>query len=236
MAETAKLGLPLVEGGQAQKHVTVNEALLRIDALAQPTVLSTGHVAPPEGAAEAELHLVGAGGVDEWAGRDGQFALLSNGGWDFAKPASGQRAWLATQGEPVVFDGLAWVRADGAVAQGAGTALQIGSLDHVVGTGPTSTTAAFIPDKAIVLGVTARVLVALHGPGLTGWRIGAPGDHGRYGSGYGLTAGSFAHGVTGSPLAYYGGAALVLEAEGGAFAGGTVRLCVHYLALTPPRP
>ena len=35
MAETVKLGLGRVEASQAQKHVTVNEALARIDALVQ---------------------------------------------------------------------------------------------------------------------------------------------------------------------------------------------------------
>ena len=39
MAETAKLTLPLLEAAQAQKHVTVNEALVRLDAAAHLTLL-----------------------------------------------------------------------------------------------------------------------------------------------------------------------------------------------------
>ena len=35
MAKTAQLDLPLVMPAQAQKHVTVNEALARLDAAAQ---------------------------------------------------------------------------------------------------------------------------------------------------------------------------------------------------------
>ena len=35
MARTAQLDLPLVMPAQAQKHVTVNEALARLDAAAQ---------------------------------------------------------------------------------------------------------------------------------------------------------------------------------------------------------
>ena len=35
MASTAQLALPLVAPAQAQKHVTVNEALARLDAAAQ---------------------------------------------------------------------------------------------------------------------------------------------------------------------------------------------------------
>lgn len=47
MSETARLGLPLVQGGQAQKHVTVNEAFQRIDALGQMVLASRGVVTPP---------------------------------------------------------------------------------------------------------------------------------------------------------------------------------------------
>ena len=32
MTDTSQLGLPLLEPAQAQKHVTVNEALVRLDA------------------------------------------------------------------------------------------------------------------------------------------------------------------------------------------------------------
>ena len=47
MSETSRLGLPLVQAAQAQKHVTVNEALLRIDALAQIELLGVDATAPP---------------------------------------------------------------------------------------------------------------------------------------------------------------------------------------------
>lgn len=40
MARTTQLGLPLVLPSQAQKHVTVNEALVRIDAATQLSVRS----------------------------------------------------------------------------------------------------------------------------------------------------------------------------------------------------
>ena len=54
MTETPTLRLPLIAPGQAQKHVTVNEALARIDALCQLTLRSiTGGEpqTPEEGAA-----------------------------------------------------------------------------------------------------------------------------------------------------------------------------------------
>ena len=38
MTDTKRLGLPLMDAAQAQKHVTHNEALVRLDALTHLTV------------------------------------------------------------------------------------------------------------------------------------------------------------------------------------------------------
>jgi hypothetical protein len=74
----------------------------------------------------------------------------------------------------------------------------------------------------------------LTGTGLTDWRLGTPGHAGRYGSGYGVDAGSWAKGVTNEPLAYYGDTALLVDSGVGSIEGGRVRLCVHAFILTPP--
>ncbi|MEM7525084.1 MAG: hypothetical protein AAF360_15275 [Pseudomonadota bacterium] len=100
--------------------------------------------------------------------------------------------------------------------------------------GAAVTTAIEIPDRAVVVGVTARVITAVTGAGVTGWRLGVAGSDDRYGSGIGLVADSIANGVTGSPVAYYGATPLEITAEGGAFAGGVVQLAIHYFILTPP--
>ena len=42
-----------------------------------------------------------------------------------------------------------------------------------------------------MLGVTGRVVAALAGPGLTGWRIGVAGSDSRYGSGLGMALNSY---------------------------------------------
>jgi hypothetical protein len=92
----------------------------------------------------------------------------------------------------------------------------------------------FIPDKAIVLGVTARVTVGI--TGATTWSLGVTGSPDRYGSGFGASLNAFSHGVTGSPLAYFGGSSLLLTAAGGNFTSGGVRIAAHYFDLSPPRP
>ena len=235
MAETPRFALPLLDAAQAQKHVTVNEALARTDALAAGRVEALGRTAPPAEPGEGTLWGVGAGATGAFAGQDGRVALFLNGGWTFADPWQGWALWEAASGALWRYGPGGWTPAGGAGAAspgGAATALLIAETDHAVGTGASSTTAAIIPDKAVVIGVTARVTEAIGGA--TGWQLGVTGAPDRYGSGFGTAAGSFAEGVTGQPQAYFGGTSLVLTAEGADFAGGTVRLAVHVLTVTAP--
>ena len=44
---TARLGLPLLAPSQAQKHVTHNEALLRLDGVTQLVLTEVGTEVPP---------------------------------------------------------------------------------------------------------------------------------------------------------------------------------------------
>ena len=92
-----------------------------------------------------------------------------------------------------------------------------------------------IPNQAQVIGVTGRVVSALAGPGLTGWRIGVAGSDNRYGSGLGSEVNSYLVGLSGAPVTYYAPTPLLITAEGGSFASGQIRLAVHVLCLIPPR-
>ena len=77
MTETSHLGLPLLAPAQAQKHVTVNEALTRLDAMVQLRVISTSLATPPSSAIEGDCYGVPVGAVNDWAGRDGEEIDLS---------------------------------------------------------------------------------------------------------------------------------------------------------------
>jgi hypothetical protein len=61
MTETANLGMPFIEGSQAQKHVTHNEALRILDAAVQIGVLDTALTAPPSSSAEGARYIVATG-------------------------------------------------------------------------------------------------------------------------------------------------------------------------------
>lgn len=232
MSDTPRYAMPLLDAAQAQKHVTVNEALARVDALAAGRVERRDLSAPPAGPSDGDAFIVAPGATGDWAGQEGALALFLNGGWAFVAPWEGAEFWVAAERLRVTRDGGAWVegRAAGA-AGGAATLGRVVEIDQSL-SGASTTTAAVIPDKAVVLGVTGRVIEAI--TGATSWGLGVEGGTDRYGTGYGTAAGAFARGVTGQPQAYYGATALVLTAAGGEFTGGTVRLAVHLLEVVPP--
>lgn len=236
MTDTANLGLPLIEASQAQKHVTHNEALVRLDALARLVVISRTVTQPPETVAEGAVYALPTGAVNAWSGQDGRLAIGSNGGWVFQTPGAGWRGWIADEGVSATFDGTDW-RA-GLVALGAGgsdTRMRVIEVDHVIAAGATATTALQLPQHGVVHGVTGRVIEAISGT-LTGWKVGVAGAVDRYANGVGLAANSVFVGPSGTPVTYWADTALQLTAEGGDFAAGTVRLSAHVLELAPPDP
>lgn len=233
MPDTARLSLPLLDAAQAQKHVTVNEALARADALTAGRAEALDRADPPAAPAEGTLWGVGPGATGAWAGQEGRMALFLNGGWSFADPWDGWTLWDAETRAARRHGPGGWsVAALSGSPGGAATVAQVAEIDHVLAAGASSATSAVIPDKAVVLGVTGRVVAAIGGA--SGWSLGVAGAATRYGSGFGAGTGSFARGVTGQPQAYFGDTALLLTAEGGDFTAGTVRLAVHYLAISPP--
>jgi len=233
MAETARFALPLIEAAQAQKHVTVNEALARADALAAGRVEALDRADPPPAPGEGTLWGIGTGATGAWAGQDGRMAILLNGGWMFADPWTGWALWNVETGGVWRHGPAGWAP-EGAAASpgGARTLIAVAETDHALSPGPNSATDPIIPDKAVVIGVTGRVLAPIGGA--TAWQLGVAGAPDRYGSGFATASGAFAEGVTGQPLAYFGGTALLLTALGGDFTQGTVRLAVHYIAVSAP--
>jgi hypothetical protein len=236
MSETANLRLPLVMAAQAQKHVTVNEALVRLDAVAQLRVSSRTIAAPPVSAPDGATYAVPADAGGEWAGQGGRLALRIGGGWDYVDPKAGWRGWIEDEGQPAIFDGTEWASAAVAVsAAGAALGVRVVDIDHGVGPGSESVTVPVIPSQSVVFGVTGRVLEGLGGSAAS-FRVGIGGvSPDRYGSGIGTGAGAWFRGITGSPLAYYADTPLTLTAEGGTFGGGLVRMSVHLVELGLPR-
>jgi hypothetical protein len=108
MSETPLLGLPLLEAAQAQKHVTHNEALLRLDSEIHLSALSRALATPPATPTDGDRYLVGTAATDDWAGHDGEFAFREAGSWRFAPPQAGYRVWVADEQAYLVYTGTIW--------------------------------------------------------------------------------------------------------------------------------
>ncbi|MEM6971935.1 MAG: DUF2793 domain-containing protein [Pseudomonadota bacterium] len=232
MTETMRLGLTLLEAAQAQKHVTVNEALLRLDAGMAVTVDGVGIDAPPS-VVDGAVYIVGVAPTGDWSGHAGDIAYGIGGGWAFVTPGAGRRVSTGLGGDEYVYDGQAWRRGFVAgAASGAYTAMRVLEVDETLTPGASHVTAAVIPAGSLVIGVTGRVTEALGGA--TSWMLGVAGADDRYGSGLGAGAGSYALGYTGSPLAYYAETPLVMTSGDAPFSSGRVTLCVHLIEIFPP--
>ena len=235
MSETYQFELPLVQAAQAQKHVTVNEALARLDAVAQMRVRADDWEIPSANSIEGEAHVVGPIASNEWLGQSGNVAVFSNGGWVFLTPKVGWRAWNTILGAEIVFDGVSWVRHASVISAGGAASLhRVVEIDHTLAVGASSVTSAIIPSHAQVIGVTARVISAITGAGVGSWSLGVAGAPDRYGNGLGLTVNSYAKGMTG-PLTYWADTSLEITADAGGFTAGAVRLAVHFIEVEPPR-
>lgn len=108
MNETPRLALAYIMPQQAQKHVTHNEALDRLDMLVQASVKTHLAAQPPDEPQEGDCHVVAAGAGGAWAGRDHALACFAGGGWSFLAPGDGWIAYSQEAGMPLVFAGGAW--------------------------------------------------------------------------------------------------------------------------------
>jgi hypothetical protein len=108
MTDTANLALPCIEGSQAQKHVTHNDALRILDTLVQLAVSDRDLTAPPAPPAEGQRWIVKVAGTGAWAGHDNAIAAWQDGGWQFSTPRIGWIAFVADEGTLLVWNGTAW--------------------------------------------------------------------------------------------------------------------------------
>jgi hypothetical protein len=107
MSTTPHLGLPLIAAAQAQKHVTHNEALIVLDALAQLAVVSASLTAPPATPAQGDRYIVAAAATGVWAGQSGKIAAFYDGAWRFFTPESGWTAFNQATGSLIQWTGSA---------------------------------------------------------------------------------------------------------------------------------
>jgi hypothetical protein len=117
MPQTPNLSLPFLEAGQAQKHVTHNEALRLLDAVVQLAVAAVSS-SPPGSPANGERHIVGASPSGAFASHENEVAAFHDGAWVFLAPQIGWRAWNIDEDALLVWTGGVWNEVSGGAGGG----------------------------------------------------------------------------------------------------------------------
>lgn len=111
MSDTSpNLTLPYIKPSQAQKHVTHNEAILRLDALVQLSVLAIDQIAPPPVPETGIRYIIPENATGAWAGQHAKLAVFQENYWEFYAPKTGWITWVETPREQWVYDGSNWVK------------------------------------------------------------------------------------------------------------------------------
>lgn len=108
---TANLELPYILPSQAQKHVTHNEALQRLDVLTQLTITASLST-PPSDPQEGACYDIATSSTGTWAGKSGKLVFWQDGDWIFVTPREGWRGWFLAEDKMKVHTGSLWATYD----------------------------------------------------------------------------------------------------------------------------
>ena len=229
MFNTSQFALPLLTEGQAQKHITVNEGLARLDAMAQLRLQSISLKTPPQDVSDGQCYGVPSGAMGDWVDHVGALAIYANGGWDFITPKTGWRAWVVDVSDDYRFMGSSWVLAN------LKTGMQVLKFSHQMTAGATNETAQKIPANVWVLSITHRVQKAIQTSDNTGWQLGHADNTLYWGSHKDAAQGAAGIGYNSAGMAYFWKETpLLLSLSSGTFTSGKVDFQVYYFALSYP--
>lgn len=107
MTTTNHLGITLVETSQAQKEVTVNEALAIIDAILNTGAKDKDLATPPGSPAAGDVYIVAASPTGDWAGHAYHVAYFDQI-WKFITPNEGMTLWVNDENKLYAYDGASW--------------------------------------------------------------------------------------------------------------------------------
>lgn len=235
MPDSSNLALPLLASNQAQKHVTVNEALRKLDALVQLSVLSQGLNAPPTGV-EGERYIAGSAPTGAWTGGAYNVFVYANGAWVRLPPRTGWTAYNISTGMLLYWSGSAWLQlnavtdlaAQVTAANGARTGIAVFEQQlTLTASGQGTTGSGRFPSRSIMLGASVRVTLAITGT-CTSFEVGITGETNKFGGTLPKALNTTNVGVIG-PTAVYALTPVLITGVGGTITGGRVRVAIHYL-------
>jgi Protein of unknown function (DUF2793) len=116
MSNSPNLSMPFLAAGQAQKHVTLNEALRILDTLVQGAAVSRTLGTPPAAPLDGQLYVIHTSANGIWAGKANQLASYQDNGWVYFTPKEGWIVWVCDENQLCVYAGSAWESVNGSVS------------------------------------------------------------------------------------------------------------------------
>ena len=108
MELTTRLGLSLLQSGQAAKEVIVNESLVALDLLVGGSVEEPLRNAPPASPTAGQAYIVGTSPSAAWTGKAKHIAGYTTAGWRLIAPVEGMSLLVKTTGTFAMFRGGSW--------------------------------------------------------------------------------------------------------------------------------
>ncbi len=212
MNSSANLGLNYLQAAQAQKHLTVNNAVARLDGCAQWVVKAPKSQAntPKDG----EIYLE----------ENQSLSLFLNGGFENLTPKISWRAYFEYLGCECIFDGQNWQPCANSILK-----RDVYVVDLAV-----DNASAIIPDKSVLIGLTARVIEPLEGASVTSWILGIKYSPRKFGQGLWLGKNGWCAGPLGQPQTFWQDTPIVVSGEEGALSKGKVMIYVYYISMDLP--
>ena len=109
MTDSTHLKLPYILPGQAQKHITHNEAIAALDTLTQLAVLDRDLNAPPDVPNVDMRYIVGPVPTGDWTGKADHIAAWDGAQWLFHAPEPGWLAFMLDENGLLAWSGAAWL-------------------------------------------------------------------------------------------------------------------------------
>lgn len=121
MSNTSNLQLPYLAVGQAQKHVTVNESLRRLDALVQLSVVSATTTVEPGAPSDGQVWIVPSGKSGAVWNSYANWGLgyYRDGAWEQITPREGWIAYVQDSDQALIYTGAAWADLSAAIRMSA---------------------------------------------------------------------------------------------------------------------
>jgi len=108
MSGSARLNMPFLSPGQAQKELSHNEAVQTLDLLAAAAVEEAPRSDPPTAPAMGACYIIDGAPTGEWAGKSNYLAGYTSGGWRLIAPIDGLNAYVKSTGTWANYRSGAW--------------------------------------------------------------------------------------------------------------------------------